>query len=122
MLRAVAVLALAAGLTRAAVAEDVVEPKTGVTLPAKANGLSLLGLGLRTKTFLKVKVYVVGFYVADDAIAGPLAAYKADLKSAAFYQALIDGDFAKEIVLKFVRGVSADQIQGAFRDDLAGTD
>ena len=122
MLRITAVATLALGLTGAAFAQDVTEPKTGTAFPAKTQEMSLLGIGLRTKTFLKVKVYAVGFYVADAALTGTLASHKGDLKSPAFYQALVDGDFPKEIVLKFVRNVSSDQIQGAFREDLAGSD
>ena len=67
-------LLVALGLAVPATAQDVKEPASGVTFAPKVGEMSLLGVGLRTKTFLKVKVYAVGFYVADSALAGPLAA------------------------------------------------
>jgi hypothetical protein len=80
--------------------------------------MSLLGVGLRTKTFMKVKVYAAGLYVADSALAGPLAAHKGKLGTPAFYKDLVWGDFDKQIVMKFTRDLSASQIQGAFRETL----
>lgn len=112
------VLALAAP----AVAEDVVEPRSGVAFASKLGDMSLLGVGLRTKTFLKVKVYAVGLYVADSALAGPLAAHKGKAATPAFYRDLLAGDFGKEIHMRFVRDVSADQIQGAFRETLSAAE
>jgi hypothetical protein len=122
MVRTAALIVLTLTLPRLAAAEDVVEPKTGVAFPATANDMSLLGVGLRTKTFLKVKVYAIGFYVADKALKGDLAGHKADLGTEAFYKDLLEGDFPKEIVMKFVRDLSADQIQGAFKEVLSGAD
>lgn len=101
-------------------AEDVIEPKSGVKFDAKSEDMSLLGVGLRTKTFLKVKVYAVGLYVAESALAGPLAAYKGKTNTPAFFNELVSGDFPREIRMKFVRDVSASQIQEAFRESLAG--
>jgi hypothetical protein len=113
---------IAFALTPAVLAQDVVEPRSGAKFPAKIGDLALTGLGLRTKTFLKVKVYAIGLYVADVALAGPLAAHKGKPKTAAFYKDLLAGDFAKEVHLQFLRDLSADQIQGAFRETLAGAD
>jgi hypothetical protein len=48
-----------------AAATVVTEPKTGVTFAAKVGDMSLLGVGLRTKTFPKFKVSALGLYVAD---------------------------------------------------------
>ena len=103
-------------------AQDVTEPGSGVKFAAHEGETSLLGIGLRTKTFLKVKVYAIGLYVADTALTGPLAAYKGKSAAPAFYQALVLGDFPKEIRLRFVRDLSANQIQEAMREALAQAD
>ncbi len=118
-----ATLALAVTLFAAsAAAQDITEPKSGVAFAPKVGDMSLLGVGLRTRTMLKVKVYAVGLYVADAALAGPLAAHKGKTGSPAFYRELVTGDFPKEIRMKFVRDLSADQIQGAFREALTAAD
>jgi len=98
-------------------AQDVAEPKTGTKFVVKDDDTSLLGVGLRTKTIAKVKVYAIGLYVADAALAGPL---KGKSGSADLYRELVNGDFRKKVVLKFVRDVSTDQIRDAFRDSLQG--
>jgi CheY-like chemotaxis protein len=75
-------------------------------------------VGLRTKSFLKVKVYAIGLYVADSALAGSLK----DKTGPALYQELVWGDFPKEIHLRLVRDVSASQMQEAIRDALEKAD
>jgi hypothetical protein len=102
--------------------QDVTEPKSGVTFAAKSGDMSLLGVGVRTRTMLKVKVYAVGLYAADSALAGPLAAHKANVAAPSFYKDLVSGDFEKQVVMKFVRDVSTDQIRGAFRESLKGAE
>ena len=97
-------------------AQDVTEPKSGTKFAVKDGDTSLLGVGLRTKTMLKVKVYAIGLYVADSAIAGPLKG-KA---GSALYGELVNGDFKKKVVMKFVRDVSASQVREAFHDALKG--
>jgi chalcone isomerase-like protein len=114
----VAAAVLAATLSSRLRAEDVSEPRTGVKFPAKIGETTLLGVGLRTKTFVKVKVYAVGLYVADAALAGPLK----DKTGPALYQELVWGDFPKEIHLRLVRDVSASQMQEAIRDALEKAD
>ena len=116
-----AAMLLALALATPALAQEIAEPKSGVKFAAKSGDMSLLGVGLRTKTMLKVKVYAVGFYVADSALAGPLAAFKGKTDSAPFYKDLAWGDFDKQIVMKFTRDVTTDQIRGAFRETLQGT-
>jgi len=115
-------LFIALALSPAVLAQDVVEPRSGAKFSAKSGDLTLTGVGLRTKTFLKVKVYAIALYVADAALAGPLASYRGKPKTAAFYKDLLAGDFTKELRLLFLRDLSADQIQGAFRETLAGAD
>src|SRR5262245_35041111 len=106
---------LAAGLSArvaaAPHAEDIPEPRTGVRFPDKAGDLSLLGVGLRTKTILKVKVYAIALYVADTALAGPLKGKTAP----ALAHEVVWGDFPKEVHLHLVRDVSASQMQDAIR-------
>lgn len=101
-----------------AMAQDIAEPKSGAKFAAKDDDASLLGVGLRTKTIAKVKVYAVGLYVADSAIAGPL---KGKAATPDLYRQLVAGDFKKKVVMKFLRNVSKDQIQDAFRDSLKGS-
>jgi hypothetical protein len=106
----------------AARAADYVEPRTGVACPEQRDGMSLLGAGVRTKTFLKVKVYAICLYVSDQALAGPLAKYKGQTTSPAFYRELVTGDFAKQVVMTFVREASADQVREAFYEALPSVD
>jgi Chalcone isomerase-like len=109
-------------LAAPAPAELVREPKTGVKFAASVGDLSLVGVGVRTKTFLKVKVYAIGLYVANSALSGPLAVHKGRVGTSAFYNDLITGDFEKQIVLRPVRDLSAEQIQGAFRSHMPSVD
>lgn len=101
-----------------AVAQEVTEPKSGLKFTAKDGDACLLGAGLRTKTIARVKVYAIGLYAADSAIAGSLQgkAGKPEL-----YDELVNGDFQKKMVLKFLRDVSTEQIRDAFRDGLKGS-
>jgi hypothetical protein len=103
-------------------AEDVVEARSGVKFAAKNGSESLLGVGLRTRTFLKVKVYAIGLYVSDEALSGALAAYKGKTDTPGFYGQLVSGDFDKQVTLKFVRDVEQAKIQEAMRDALVGAD
>jgi len=70
--------------------QDVTEPKSGATFAAKDGGLSLLGVGLRTKSIAKVKVYAIGLYVADSALSGPL---EGKAGTPELYRELVSGDF-----------------------------
>jgi hypothetical protein len=114
MKTALALLAAALFVSTPAFAETVTEPKTGVAFESHRGDLSLAGLGLRTKTFLKVKVYVIGLYVADSALPG----LKAKAGSPELYKELVWGDFPKELQLKLVRDLSAAQMQEAIREAL----
>lgn len=100
-----------------ALAQEVTEPRTGTKFAAKEGNTTLLGVGLRTKTVLRVRVYAIGLYVADSAISGPL---KGKAGTPELYRELVYGDFKKEVLMKFVRDVTADQIRDAFRESLKG--
>ncbi len=119
-MRPFAALALAAALVLPAVPSraDVQVPDTSVSFAEKVDDLALLGTGLRTKTFLKVKVYAIGLYAAESG----LAAHKGKGATPALYKDLVWGDFGKELRLKFVREVTASQIQEAFRESLEKAD
>ena len=121
-MRSIATALITLAIAVPAFAQEIAEPKSGVKFAAKLDSMSLLGVGLRTRTMLKVKVYAVGLYVADGALAGLLAAHKGKTDMPVFYRDLISGDFEKQIVMKFVRDVSTDQIRGAFREGLKGVE
>ena len=109
------VLLFALFLTVPALAQDIAEPKSGTKFAAKDGDTSLLGVGLRTRTIAKVKIYAIGLYVADSAIAGPL---KGKAATPDLYRQLVTGDFKKKVVMKFLRNVSGEQIREAFSDSL----
>jgi Chalcone isomerase like len=78
----------------------VTEPATGITMPRAekfgASELSLLGVGVRAKTLvmIKVNVYAVGLYVEPKAAAKALARFTKEepsklQSSAAFYETLL---------------------------------
>jgi hypothetical protein len=122
MKRLVAVAAVVA-LAGTASAQTWTEPKSGVAFPIKKEDMTLLGGGLRVKKIVfSFKAYAVALYVSDAAVAGPLAAFKGKTTSPEFYQALQTGDFKKELVLRFLRNLSQDRIQGAMRESLEGAD
>ena len=118
----VAPIVLVAGLAMSLGAQEVKEPRTGVSFPVKEDGMTLLGAGVRTKTFLKVKVYAAAFYVAAAALTGPLAVHRGRTGTPAFYRDLVWGDFPKAIVMKFVRDTTTSQIRDAFYEALPNVD
>jgi hypothetical protein len=123
MKKTILTAAAAAVFAAAAFAQEWTVPTTGVAFPVKKDGMTLLGGGLRVKKIIfTFKAYALGFYVSDEAIAGPLAAYKGKTTSPAFYQELQTGDFKKEVVLRFMRNLSQGRIQDAMRESLAGAD
>jgi hypothetical protein len=115
---AAAVVALLALQQPPPIEEEVVEPRTEVSFTTRQADLSLLGVGVRTKSIFRVKVYAIGLYVADSALAGPLAAHKGKLDTPEFYRDLVWGDFEKQINMRFVRDVTRAEVQDAFRREL----
>jgi hypothetical protein len=98
--------------------EEIVERRTGVAFTTRQADLSLLGVGVRTRSIFRVKVYAIGLYVADSALAGPLAVHKGKFGAPEFYRDLVWGDFEKQINMRFVRDVTREEVQQAFRDEL----
>jgi len=101
-----------------AIEEEIVEPRTGVHFTTRQGDLSLLGVGVRTKSIFRIKVYTIGLYVADAALAGPLAVHKGKLDTPEFYRDLVWGDFEKQINMRFLRDVTREQVQQNFRESL----
>jgi hypothetical protein len=119
---AVVIAALGLGAAAPGRGADFVEPRTGVSCPEQRDGMSLLGAGVRTKTFLKVKVYTICLYVSDATLAGPLASYRGRTTDPAFYRELVQGDFPKQVVMTFVRDASAEQVREGFYEALPTID
>lgn len=119
-MKTIAALLLSAAIAAPALAQDVTEPRTGQTFAAKSGEMSLLGIGVRNKWMFKV--YAIGLYASDSALSGQLAAHKGKTTSPEFYKELIWGDFPKQVVLKFTRGLGQAKIQGAMREALEGAD
>jgi hypothetical protein len=114
------VLALVLAAAAPALAQPVTEPKTGFTFEnTDKDGWWLLGVGVRTRTMLNVKVYAIGLYVDGPSYTRLVAAKGGNVRpSPELYKELVWGDFGKRLQLKFARDLSASQIQGAFREAL----
>lgn len=117
MNRILAAVLLGFFLMSSSTAQEVVEPRSGTKFPTKDDDTSLFGVGLRTKTIAKVKVYAIGLYVADSAISGPL---KGKAGTPDLYRELVSGDFKKIVIMKFLRDVSTTQIRDAFNESMKG--
>lgn len=105
-------------------AQTVTEPNSGVafpvTLAAPSGGeQALTGTGIRTKTFLKVKVYAFGLYVDAASATGALASFagkdaKALEKDKAFYASLLEMKFPMTLRLVMTRDVGGNDMAEAF--------
>ena len=122
----IASLLLVAAL--AAQSPEVAEPNTQVKFPTELqtpSGPPLLGgTGVRTRTFLKVKVYAFGLYVDAAGARTALAAWRgksaADLgRDQSLYTELLKGAFPMTLRLVMTRDVGADQMSEAFNEALA---
>ena len=99
------------------------EKETGVvfkdTLTVGGHTLKVAGAGVREKAW--IDVYAGALYVDPAGAAAALAAFKGKssqelAKDAAFFKALVKADFAKAMVLRMVRDVSADAMREALLD------
>jgi hypothetical protein len=117
-----ATLAALAAAPPAGQAADVVEPRTKVGFPERQDGMTLLGTGVRTRTFLKVKVYAIALYVSDTSLSGRLAGFRGRTTDPGFYRELVTGDFPKQVVMTFVRDATAEQVRDAFYESLPSVD
>lgn len=109
--------------------EQAFEPKSGRTFPIRlrvpgSSGLhTLVGTGIRTKTFLKVQVYAFGLYVDAPSATSALQAWAGrsarDLQQdQSFYRELLEGRFGMTLRLVMTRDVSGDDMAEAFDDAL----
>jgi len=123
-----ALAAFALGCVAPLTAQTVNEPSSGVPFPlriaAPGGGEQvLMGTGIRTKTFLKVKVYAFGLYVDSAGAAGALASYAGqDLKTLqkdkSFYDAILARQFPMSLRLVMTRDVDGETMAGAFEEAL----
>ena len=85
---------------------------------------TLVGMGVRTKTFLNVKVYAVGLYIDADAAATALADWagkepKELEKDKALFARLLEMDMGMTLRLVMTRDVDGETMASAFDDALA---
>ena len=126
-----AVFALLAHPTSAQEATEatVLEPSSKVPfpvhlgIPGHSEQHMLTGTGIRTKTFLKVKVYAFGLYVAEDAARTALSGFAGqsakDLeKNDEFYAKLLEMGFPMTLRLVMTRNVGGDDMADAFEGAL----
>lgn len=111
-------LALVAG---PALAQEVEEPRTGQRFATTDDGLSLAGVGVRTKLF--IKVYAAGFYVDAEQARTHLERFRGvsaeELAGREdFYTRLVKANIAKKMVMRFVYNAGAKKVRGAFEDGL----
>ncbi len=112
------------------VATVAIEPRSNVSVPLQLqvqgseNVHTLTGMGVRTKTFLKVKVYAFGLYVDSAGAASTMSGWAGrshrDLQNDdSFYEALLEGNFSMTLRLVMTRNVGGDDMAEAFEDALA---
>ncbi|RMH03864.1 MAG: hypothetical protein D6702_04790 [Planctomycetota bacterium] len=108
----------------------VEEPRTGIPFaeyrrfPGGEEEQLLIGTGLYTKTFLRIKIYAFGFYVEPEGAAASLGRWQGlparqVARDPEFYRALWAGDFAKSVRWILCRDVDGDDVAEAF-DDVLG--
>ena len=90
-----------------------------LSVPGHMEQHALTGMGIRTKTFLKVKVYAFGLYVHADAARGSLADFAGksakDLeKDDMFYARLLEMNFPMTLRLLMTRDVGGEDMAEAF--------
>lgn len=106
-------------------AQIYTDPSTGVEFPTQlvppggAEPHVLTGTGVRTRTFLKVKVYAFGLYVDPAGARTALASYAGktanDLqRDDTFYAALLERPFAMTLRLVMTRDVGGETMAEAF--------
>jgi len=134
MKRVLFVLAAVALFAQPTVAQEateapVLEPSSKVPfpvhlgVPGHGEQHVLTGTGIRTKTFLKVKVYAFGLYVAADAARTALGGFAGqsakDLeKNDEFYAKILEMGFPMTLRLVMTRNVGGEDMADAFEGAL----
>jgi hypothetical protein len=134
MKRSLPLLAVCTALTLPLAAQEgaqqaaqpiAIEPSSNVIFPMEV-GIPggegthyLAGMGVRTKTFLKVKVYAFGLYVDRQAAPEALADWQGKMwndlqKDDSFYAALLEMGFPMTLRLVMTRNVGGEDMAEAF--------
>jgi hypothetical protein len=101
------------------------EPQSGIAFPMEITAVggegtqALTGVGIRTKTFLKVKVYAFGIYVDPAGASATLSGYAGksfgDLQGdQEFYDGILQMNFPMTLRLVMTRNVGGDDMAEAF--------
>ena len=119
---------IASAIATAAVAQDAavqIEPSSKVPFPLEIAAVGsgdthvLAGVAIRTKTFLKVKVYAFGIYVDEVPARATLGEFvdqtARDLeRNQDFYDRILDREFAMSLRLVMTRDVDGETMADAF--------
>ena len=108
---------------------EVTEPNTQVKFPVQLSappggGAQVLtGMGVRTRTVLKVKVYAFGLYVDSAAARSALSPWRGKnaeelARDQSLYNEVAKGGFPATLRLVMTRDVGADQMSEAFNEAL----
>lgn len=128
MKRSLVALLAAVAVAPAVVAQDVgvqIEPKSNVPFPIEISAAGggdthvLAGVGIRTRTFLQVKVYAFGIYVDEEPARQTLSSFAGqtarDLeRNDAFYRRILDRDFGMTLRMVMTRDVDGETMADAF--------
>jgi len=130
MRRLILYFTLLASVTMTVAAQEttpdaVKEPRSGtpfpirLTPPGATTPHQLMGTAIRERTFLKVKVYAFGLYVAPDGARSNLSAFAGVSASTlerdrSFYRRILEMDFAMALRLVMTRDVAGDDVADAF--------
>lgn len=126
---ALVVFPLAAAVGQRAQPGSVIEPKSKRAFPVELRVPgsdavhTLSGTAIRTKTFLRIRVYAYGLYIDAEAARSMLSRWQgwsaADLeRDDAFYAELLKDNFGKTLRLVMTRDVGGDDMAEAFDDAL----
>ena len=130
MLRTTITLTALAVCAAPLTAQDTVqEPSSKVPFPVKLEtalsgpAQSLMGMGVRTKTILKVKVYAFGLYVDEQAAREVMSdftglTHKELEKNDAFFARILDMEFPMTLRLVMTRDVDGETMADAFEESL----
>ena len=97
--------------------DQVVEPGTKTRFYKTLGGMDLLGVAARSRFW--VKVYGIALYAETNAVKEQLGENSVNTNSLA--NAVVHADGRRALVMHFVRNVSRDSIQGAFREGIERT-
>ncbi len=127
-MRSLMTLLAAAALAVPASAQTVNDPASGVAFPVEMTGANgtrqaLAGTGLRTRTFLNVKIYAFGLYVDAAGARSALSSFSgrqaAQLeRDNTFYDALLRMSFPMTMRLSMIRNITGEQMSEAFDEAL----